>query len=70
MNALLTIELPETTQTILEEEAREEGVSLEDYASKALKNYLFSKQFHRLRERFKEESDREYTEEEIFEMVS
>lgn len=70
MNATLTIELPEEIKTTLDKAAREEGVSENAFAARALKDYLFLRRFRKLRERMMAESEKSYTDEEIFEIVS
>lgn len=70
MNASLTIELPEDIRATLGKAAREEGVSDKVFAAKALRDYLFLRRFRSLRERMMAESERTYTDEEIFDIVS
>ena len=70
MNATLTLELPSDVKTKLGEAAREEGVTEPVYAAKALQDYLFLRRFRTLRERMIAESNKSYTDEEIFELVS
>lgn len=70
MNATLTIEVPEEVKATLDKAAREEGVSENDFAARALKDYLFLRRFRKLRERMMAESEKSYTDEEIFEIVS
>ena len=70
MNATLTIELPEDLRTILDKAAQEEGVSEKVFAARALKDYLFLRRFRKLREQMIAESEKSYTDEEVFEIVS
>ncbi len=70
MNATLTLELPSDVKITLGEAAREEGLSEPAYAAKALQDYLFLRRFRTLRERMMAESDKSYTDEEVFELVS
>lgn len=70
MNATLTIELPEEIKATLDKAAREEGVSERDFVARALKDYLFLRRFRKLRERMMAKSEKTYTDEEIFEIVS
>lgn len=70
MNATLTLELPSDVKTELGEAARAEGVTEPVYAAKALKDYLFLRRFRTLRERMIAESDKSYTDAEVFELES
>lgn len=70
MSATLTIDLPEEVRKTLGKAAREQGVSENAYAARALQDYLFLKRFRTLRERMIAESDKSYTDEEIFKLVS
>jgi predicted transcriptional regulator len=70
MSATLTIDLPDNLKTILGKAAQDEGVSEKDFAEKALEDYLYLRRFRSMRERMIAESDRSYTDEEVFELVS
>lgn len=70
MNATLTVELPDDVKATLGKAAREEGVSESVFAVRALQDYLFLRRFRKLRERLIAESERVYTDEEVFELVS
>ena len=70
MNATLTLELPSEVKIRLGEAAREDGVTEPIYAARALQDYLFLRRFRTLRERMMAESDKSYTDEEVFELVS
>ncbi|CAN5388029.1 hypothetical protein BH20ACI2_BH20ACI2_06520 [soil metagenome] len=70
MSAALTINLPVEVRATLDKAAREEGISENEYAAKALQDYLFLRRFRSLRERVSAASDKSYTDEEIFELVS
>ena len=70
MNATLTLELPSEVKKTLGEAAREEGVTEPVYAANALQDYLFLRRFRTLRERMIAESDKSYTDEEVFDHVS
>lgn len=70
MNATLTLELNSEVKAGLGRAAREEGVSEPAFAAKALEDYLFIRRFRTLRERMIAESDKSYTDEEIFDLVS
>ena len=70
MGATLTIDLPADARASLDNAAREEGVSENTYAAKALQDYLFLRRFRSLRERMGADAAKPYTDEEIFELVS
>jgi predicted transcriptional regulator len=70
MSVTLTIDLPEEVRKTLGKAAREQGLSENAFAARALQDYLFLKRFRTLRERMIAESDKSYTDEEIFELVS
>ena len=70
MNTTITIKLPEKTKTALEEAVREEGVSPDKFVVTALDDYLFIRRFRNLRERMLAETEKNYTDEEIFDLVS
>jgi predicted transcriptional regulator len=70
MSAILTIELPEEMKAAIDRAAREEGLSETDFVARALEDYLFLRRFRKLRERMLDESEKSYTDEEIFEIVS
>lgn len=70
MDELVPIMIPEVLTEELDSAAREEGVSRDIFAAKALEQYLFIKKFRSLREQIIGESKRSYTDEEVFELVS
>ncbi len=70
MSTTLTLELTDDVKAKLGKAATEEGVSEIALAGKALQNYLFVRRFRTLRAKLKAESEREYTDEEIFDLVS
>ncbi|MGI9108134.1 MAG: CopG family transcriptional regulator [Pyrinomonadaceae bacterium] len=70
MNATLTIELPEEVKATLDKAAREEGVSENAFVVLALRDYLFLRRFRKLRERMIAESEKTYTDEEVFDLIS
>lgn len=70
MSAILTINLTEEVKETLGKVAREDGVSENALAARALQDYLFIRRFRTLRERMIAESDKSYTDEEVFELVS
>lgn len=65
MSATLTIDLPEEVRKTLGKAAREQGVSENAFAARALKDYLFLQRFRTLRERMAAESEKSYTDEEV-----
>ena len=68
MDTIITIELPEKTKAALDEAVREEGVSTDKLVAAALEDYLFVRRFKNLREQMTAETN--YTDEEIFDLVS
>ncbi len=70
MSAILKIDLPDDVKATLGKAAREDGVSENVFTVKALQDYLFLRRFRTLRERMSAASDRSYTDEEVFELVS
>ena len=70
MSATLTIDLPVDAKASLGKAAREEGVSESVFAAKVVQDYLFLRRFRSLRERLAAASERSYSDEEIFELVS
>lgn len=70
MSATLTIDLPEDVRKTLGKAASEQGISESAFAARALQDYLFLKRFRTLRERMIAESDKSYTDEDIFDLVS
>lgn len=70
MSATLTIDLPDNVKATLGRAAQDEGVSEKVFAEKALQDYLFLRRFRSLRERMIAESERSYTDEEVFDLVS
>jgi metal-responsive CopG/Arc/MetJ family transcriptional regulator len=70
MSRTITIDLPEETEAALDDAAREEGVSQNEFVEKALKDYLFIRRFSNLRERMMEQSSAAYTDQDVFDQVS
>ncbi len=70
MNNQLTIKLPDEVAAALNQIVAEEGISPSDVVSVALKDYLFIRKFRLLRERLMAKSQKDYTDEDIFERVS
>ena len=70
MSQIITIDLPDETKAALDDAVREEGVSQEEIVEKALKDYLFIRQFRNLRERMMAQSPKPYTDQDVFDQVS
>lgn len=70
MSATLTIDLPVEAKVSLDKAAREEGVSDSVFAAKVVQDYLFLRRFRSLRERLAAASEKSFTDEEVFELVS
>lgn len=70
MSAVLTIDITDEVKETLGKAAREDGVSENTLAARALQDYLFIRRFRTFRERMMAESEKNYTDEQIFEIVS
>jgi predicted transcriptional regulator len=70
MSATIRIELPEDIKAALDNAVLEEGMSEGALIEKALKDYLFVRQFRSLRERMMSEAGRTLTDEDVFDLVS
>lgn len=70
MSTIMTIELPERTKAALDKAVREEGVSESNLVTAALEDYLFVRRFRSLRDRLTAETNKSYTDDEIFGLVS
>lgn len=70
MDNQLTIKLPDEVAAALNQIVAEEGISPSDVVSVALTDYLFIRKFRLLRERLMAKSQKDYTDEDIFERVS
>jgi len=70
MSSTLTLDIPKDISEPLSEAAREEGVSETTFAERALKDYLFLRRFRKLSQKMVSESEKPYSDEEIFELVS
>lgn len=70
MDDLVPIMIPDVLKEELDSAAREEGVSRDTFAVKALEQFLFIKKFRVLREQLITESARNYTDEDVFKLVS
>lgn len=70
MSASLTVELPEEVKSTLGKAASEDGVSENVIAVRALQDYLFLRRFRKLRTEMVSNAARQYTDEEVFDLVS
>jgi predicted transcriptional regulator len=70
MNTQLTINLRDDIAVSLNKMAAKDGVSQNEIVSEALENYLFIRKFRLLRERMIKKTDIQYTDEQVFELVS
>jgi predicted transcriptional regulator len=70
MSRTISIDLPEETKAALDIVVREEGVTQDELIERALKDYLFVRQFRTLRERMMEQASETYTDEDVFNQVS
>jgi hypothetical protein len=70
MKATIAIDFPEGVESALEEATREEGLSLKELVKQALADYLFIRKFKLLRERMISESQKNYTDQDIFNLIS
>ncbi len=70
MSRTINIDLPEETKAALDIVVREEGVTQDELIGKALKDYLFVRQFRTLRERMMEQASETYTDQDVFDQVS
>ncbi|MFZ1700573.1 MAG: hypothetical protein WBO10_10715 [Pyrinomonadaceae bacterium] len=70
MSATLTVELPEDVRSTLGKAAREDGISEKAFAVRALQDYLFLRRFRKLRTEMITESEKTYTDNRIFALVS
>ncbi len=68
--SLTPIHIDRDLFALLENEAALEGITVESFAVKALRQYLWLREFRALRRALMRESDCKYTDEDIFELVS
>lgn len=68
----ISITLPAEVKPVLDDIMRKEGVSSSELVSKAIKEYLFFRQFRLLRERMipKAQEQGIYTDQDVFDVVS
>lgn len=70
MSKTIIIDLPEETKAALDAAIREEGVSQNELIERALKDYLFIRQFRNLREQLMAQAPETYTDQDVFDRVS
>ncbi len=72
MQETITIVLPESIKPAFENATREEGISADELAAKAIKEYLFHRRFHLLRDRMipKARAQSIYTDQDVFDQIS
>lgn len=66
----ITLNLPANVESELAQATQEEGLTPNEVVAKALDDYLFVRKFRRARQKMQAQSERVYTDEEIFNMVS
>lgn len=74
MSSSIVVDLPEEVRSALDKATRAEGVSASELISRALKNYLFVREFRRLRDETLDHMRRtgqgDLTDEDVFRTVS
>jgi metal-responsive CopG/Arc/MetJ family transcriptional regulator len=70
MSETVVIDLPEETKAALDAAIQEEGISQNELIERALKDYLFIRQFRSLREQLMAQATETYTDQDIFDRVS
>jgi hypothetical protein len=74
VSGAILVELPEEVRSALDEATRDEGLSANELIGRALKSYLFVRQFRRLRvetlEHMRATGQGELTDEDVFRMIS
>jgi predicted transcriptional regulator len=72
MTQSITVELPVQLKTALDEVTHREGLSTDEVVGQAIKQHLFLRQFHHLRERMsaKAASQGVATDQDVFDRVS
>jgi len=72
MTQSITVELPAQLKIALDEVTHREGISTNEVVGRAIKEHLFLRQFHRLRERMiaKAASQGVVTDQDVFDRVS
>lgn len=74
MSGTILVELPDEVRSALDEATRDEGLSASELIGRALKNYLFVRQFRRLRaetlEHMRATGQGELSDEDVFRIIS
>lgn len=70
MSETITLILPEEIKLALQEAIREEKLSENELIEKAISDYLFVRKFRSLRERMMKTEQKQYTDQDIFDLVS
>lgn len=70
MSQTIVIDLREETKAALDDAVREEGVSQNEIIERALKDFLFIRQFRNLREQMVEQAPKVYTDQDVFDQIS
>jgi metal-responsive CopG/Arc/MetJ family transcriptional regulator len=70
LSQTIVVDLPEEIKAALDDAAREEGLSQDELVRKALKDYLFIRRFRSLREWMTAQSQKAYTDQDVFDQVS
>jgi predicted transcriptional regulator len=70
MSTTIKVDLPEETKAALDVAVREEGMSEGALIEKAVKDYLFVRQFRSLRERMMSQAGKTLTDQDVFDLVS
>ena len=69
MSTTIRVDLPEETKAALDDAVREEGMSEGALIEKAVKDYLFVRQFRNLRERLMSQG-KDLNDQDVFDLVS
>jgi predicted transcriptional regulator len=70
MSETITLTLPEEIKMALQEATREESLSENELIEKAISDYLFVRKFRILRERMMKTEEKQYSDQDIFDLVS
>ncbi len=70
MSETITLILPEEIKLALQEATREEKLSKNELIERAISDYLFVRKFRILRERMIKTEQKQYTDQDIFDLVS
>jgi hypothetical protein len=70
MSETITLILPEEIKLSLQKAIREENLSEKDLLEKAISDYLFVRKFRILRERMMKTGQKQYTDQDVFDIVS